>query len=422
MNRTTFRLVVILAVVSVTSMLVIQLFWMGKAFDLSNKQFEYNVNIALLNVTSKLCEINQNDLLPDPIEQLSSNYFVVNLNNRIAPDILESVLTSEFSMREIGEDFEYGIFDCADEGMVYGNYVKLNDQPAQVKEATIFPLLNKDAYYFGVYFPNKPSNLAGEMWIWGFSSLVLVMVIIFFSYTLFVIFKQTRLAEIQKDFIDNMTHEFKTPIAAISLSAEVLASDVIIDQPGRLKQYAGIVKKESARLKNQVERVLQMTDLDRQQIELTLNKEEINGMISEILESVKLSIEDLGGVISFRSALSEIELSIDKVHFTNIIYNLIDNAIKYGGEVPVVSLCTEVSGEYCNIIIGDNGGGVKKKDQSLIFEKFYRVPTGNIHDIKGFGLGLYYVKSVVEAHDGAIRVKSSKEGSKFIVSIPNKLQ
>lgn len=417
MNRKTFRLVVFLAAISIGGILFIQIFWMGKAFDLSNKQFEHNVNLALLNVTSTLCEINQNEILPDPIEQLSSNYFIVNLNNKIAPELLETILKSEFQKREIAEDFEYGVFDCTNREMVYGRYINLNENTTSSPASSTFPKLNKDAYYFGVYFPNKTSTLAGEMWIWGFSSIVLLVVVVFFGYTLLAIFRQKKLSEIQKDFINNMTHEFKTPISTIALSSDVLQSEEISHQPERLSQYAQIIKKEATRLQNQVDRVLQMATVEKETISLTKQEFNLNELIEQSIQSAQLNLTS-GGQITFSEKAQEAMISADKVHLTNIIYNLLDNAIKYNEHAPHVDISTFSNNRCATIRVQDNGQGIDKKEQELIFKKFYRVPTGNVHDVKGFGLGLYYVKMIVEAHGGKISLESSNSGSTFTIDLP----
>ncbi|UXX80113.1 HAMP domain-containing histidine kinase [Reichenbachiella carrageenanivorans] len=417
MNRKTFHLVVFLATISISGILFIQIFWMGKAFDLSNKQFEHNVNLALLNVTSKLCEINQNEILPDPIEQLSSNYFIVNLNNKIAPELLESVLKNEFQKREITEDFEYGVFDCTNKEMVYGRYINLKTNTYASPASSIFPKLNKDAYYFGVYFPNKTSTLVGEMWIWGFSSLVLVVVVVFFGYTLSVIFRQKKLSDIQKDFINNMTHEFKTPISTIALSSGVLQSPEIMHQPERLTQYAQIIKKEASRLQNQVDRVLQMATVEKDTISLTKQEIDLNELLIQCIQSAQLNLIQ-GGEIRFDQQTTPALLQADKVHLTNIIYNLLDNAIKYNETIPKVVVSTSSNTKTLVLTIRDNGKGIDKKDQELVFKKFYRVPTGNVHNVKGFGLGLYYVKMMVDAHHGKIAIDSSPEGTTFSIQFP----
>jgi len=418
MKRKAFRLVVILATISITGIVAIQIFWIRKAFDLGEKQFTHNVNIALLNSVSTLCELNGNAISPDPIEQLSTNYFIVNLNNRISPDILESVLKSEFVKREIASDFEYGIFDCANEVMVYGNYVSLenNDRKAsQVK----FPVLAKDAYYFGVLFPNKSEDIVGQMWIWIFSSSILVIVVVFFGYTLFVILRQKQLSEIQADFINNMTHEFRTPISTISLSSEVLKSADILKTPDRLHNYANIINLEATRLQTQVDRVLQIASLDDGDVQLSKEKTDIHSLMVTASENLRLAISKKNGKIIFEELASECEIFVDRLHFTNIIYNLLDNALKYSHDAPLIVLRTKNTDNGIQVTIEDNGQGMTKEQLNLIFMKFYRVPEGNLHNVKGFGLGLYYVRLIVEAHNGSIQVKSEPEkGTTFIITLP----
>lgn len=421
MNTKTFRLVIILAAISIIGVIVIQLFWVGKAFDLRNKQFEHNVNIALLNVASSLCEINGTEVSPNPIEQLSSNYFIVNLNNKISPAILESVLSTELSKREISNDFEYGIFDCANEEMVYGNYVNLNqERNGEEIIKSKFPELNKDAYYFGIYFPTKTSDIAGQMGIWIFSSVVLFIVIIFFTYALFVIFRQKRLSEVQKDFINNMTHEFKTPISTIAVSSEVLKNPNITEKPERLFNYANIIQNEASRLQKQVDRVLQITTIDKNKIELKKEPVDINQMIKTVCENIRPGLIAKKGNVIFEDQAKKLTMEVDKLHFTNIIYNLLDNAIKYTNDSPMIKVSTVANEGGIDISISDNGKGIDGKHLKQIFNKFYRVSTGNIHDVKGFGLGLYYVKQIVEAHQGKIMVNSELgKGTTFELHFPN---
>lgn len=419
MNRKTFRLVIILAALSISGIVITQLFWVQRAFDLRNKQFTHNVNIALLNAASTICEFNGSEIAPDPIEQLSSNYFVVNLNNRIAPEILEAVLKSEFGKREITNDFEYGIFDCTNEEMVYGNYVNFDlDEPEQF-DKTRFPELNKDAYYFGVYFPNKPADIAGQMGIWTFSSIVLLVVVIFFSYTLFVIVRQRRLSEVQRDFINNMTHEFKTPISTISVSSEVLKDPGIVDQPARLVNYATIIHKESERLKNQVDRVLQLATMDVEQIKLKVEELDINKVLKSVCDNIRPALKEKNGKIIFSSKTTTGVLKADKLHVTNIIYNLLDNAVKYAGSDVLININTNDEANGLRLSIQDNGEGINKDHIKHIFNRFYRVPKGDLHDVKGFGLGLHYVKLIAEAHGGNIEVESEVGvGSTFKLFLP----
>ena len=356
MNRKAFRLIIVLAAISIAGVVVIQLFWVRRAFDLREKQFTHNVNIALLNSVSTLCELNGNEISLDPIEQLSTNYFIVNLNNKISPGILESVLRSEFMKREITSDFEYGIFDCASEVMVYGNYISLENKEV-IEPIMKFPELNKDAYYFGVYFPNKSADMVGQMWIWVFSSGILVIVVVFFTYTFIVILRQKQLSEIQTDFINNMTHEFKTPISTISISSEVLKNPAIASTPDRLLNYANIIHIEASRLQNQVDRVLQIATLDDGDIQLTKEEVDINLLVSSVVENVELAISESGGEIIFEEKAEDSIILVDKLHITNIIHNLLDNAIKYSGQAPIIHLKTKNSADGVEIIVSDNGTG-----------------------------------------------------------------
>ncbi|MEQ9285926.1 MAG: HAMP domain-containing sensor histidine kinase [Cyclobacteriaceae bacterium] len=423
MNRRAFRLVIVLAAISIVGVLIVQLFWVGKAFDLRDKQFSHNVNTALLNSVTRLCELNGNEISPDPIEQLSTNYFIVNLNNKISPGILESVLRSEFTKREITNDFEYGIFDCASEVMVYGNYISFENKEV-VQPKVKFPELNKDAYYFGVYFPTKSADMAGQMWIWIFSSGILVIVVVFFSYTLFVILRQKQLSEIQTDFINNMTHEFKTPISTISISSEVLKKPNIDQNPERILNYANIIQIEASRLQKQVDRVLQIATLDDADIQLSKENVDVNQLIAAVCENVELTMNDHGGRIVFDHKTDLSEVKLDKLHFTNVIHNLVENAVKYGNnEDLLVTVITKSTPDGLEISISDNGIGMTSDQVKLIFKKFYRVPTGNVHNVKGFGLGLYYVKLIVGAHHGKIEVESTPhKGTVFTITLPTNEQ
>src|SRR5688572_18877238 len=208
----------------------------------------------------------------NPVKQVSTNYFIVMVNGDVDASLLEFLLRSEFEKRSIKADFEYGVYDCSSEKMKYGDYVSLTQKEKVTSKK--LPAWNHYAYYFGVQFPNREAHLINQLGIWSFSSFVLLVVIIFFSYTLFIILKQKRLSEIQKDFINNMTHEFKTPISTIELSTEVLKDPAIIHQPERLFNYTNIIEKENLRLKQHVERVLQMAKLDKE--DFGLKKEVLN--------------------------------------------------------------------------------------------------------------------------------------------------
>ncbi len=420
MSRNGFRLVIVMAAISLVGVILIQMFWVRKAFDLREKQFSYSMNIALKSVVDEINRCNNVPLSTiNPIEQLSSNYYTVNVNSFIDPYQLEEFLRKEFKKREIAKDFEYGIYDCSNEKMVYGDYVSLESSLAKNKQTTQFPKLDNNNYYFGVYLPTKDTNLVGQMGIWTFSSLVLILVIVFFAYTLFVILKQRRLSAVQKEFINNMTHEFKTPIATIAISAKVLQNPTIGQFPDRLKNYADIIEAESGRLQHQVDRVLQMATLNKEKLKLELEKVDLHQLIKQTIGGIQLALKDEGGEISVELNAAKTLIHLDKMHFTNILHNLLDNAIKYCKSVPEIVVSTANDDKNIIISISDKGIGISKEHVKRIFNRFFRVPTGNIHDVKGFGLGLNYVKEMVEAHRGKIKVESELgKGTSFIIILP----
>jgi two-component system, OmpR family, phosphate regulon sensor histidine kinase PhoR len=419
MKRSTIRLVIILGTIAIMGITITQIFWFAKAFDLREKQFNYNVNLALKKVAEKILKYNNNkSSVENPVNQLSSNYFVILVNDVIDANLLELLLKEEFKKRNITMDFEYSIYDCHNEKLVYGDYVTFTSGQA-LKKNTVLPKWNKDNYYFGVYFPNRESNLISQMGIWLFSSFALLVVIIFFAYTLFIILKQKRLSEIQKDFINNMTHEFRTPISTIAISSEVLKNPEIINTPQRLLSYASIIQNEAYRLKSQVERVLQMASIEKEEFKLRLEVEDVHEIIKKVVDSLEAGIKELNISIEFELLASNSIVICDGLHISSIIHNLIDNAVKYRGEGPKIKIRTINERGGISISIVDNGIGIGSPEQKRIFDKFYRVPTGNVHNVKGFGLGLNYVRTLVKAHKGTISVESVKGvGSTFRIFFP----
>ena len=419
MNRNTIRLLIVLATVCMVGITFTQIYWVKKAFDLNESEFERDVNAALHSVASQFFQYNNTDSIPkSPVKQLSSNYYVVMINNQIDANMLERVLRAEFRKKGIAIGFEYGIYDCNNDEMVYGKYVSFSDNDNNKATHTL-PKWDKQSYYFGVNFPNKASHLTNRMGIWVFSSVVLLLVIVFFAYGLFVILKQKRLSEIQKDFINNMTHEFKTPISTIAISTEVLKDPKIIASPERLLNYATIIQNENQRLKKQVDRVLQMATLDKEDIGLKKEPLDLHEIIGNAIDNVRLSLSEKQGNISCELDALKPTIKADKLHTTNIIHNLLDNAIKYCKQAPMIKVLTSNTDKGICMTISDNGIGISAENQKKVFNKFYRVPTGNIHDVKGFGLGLNYVSIIVKGHRGLIKLNSEPgKGTEFNVYLP----
>jgi len=408
--------VIVLAFLSIVGMTITQVYWLRKAFDIRENQFNRDVMTALNTVAHKLFEINQVPTpTSSPVEQISTNYFVVHANGPVNASVLEFLLVNEFKNRNVTAGFEYGIYDCMDKCMKGGNYIS----PRNIKSVSQFPetpVLSSDGYYFAVQFPYLEANLLSQMGIWGFSSIVTLVVIFFFGYTLFVILRQRRLSEVQKDFINNMTHEFKTPISTIAISAQVLRDPAILNAPDRLLKYANIIENENQRLRQQVERVLQVAELDKEDLQLKIGPIDMHGLIEEVVTSRRVGLE---GQIVLDLEAGNNHILGDRLHLSNVLYNLLDNAIKYCEAQPLVNIRTTTASNHLKITVKDNGIGISPKDQERIFDKFYRVSTGNVHNVKGFGLGLNYVREILTRHKGKITLTSTPgQGSEFHILLP----
>lgn len=420
MKRNQIRIVVILGAFAIIGITIIQSYWLIKAWDINEKQFNQTIFIGLKNVAEKLSTYNQT-VMPNenPVNQLSSNYFVVNVNSVIDANILDYYLKSEFNLLNIDIDYEYAIYDCHDDKMVYGNYVPAKGKSKSLKMTSDLPKYEEYTYYFGVNFPSKTNYIGSDMLIWLIFSAILLISVIFFGYAIFIILQQKRLSELQKDFINNMTHEFKTPLSSIRISADVIGNSAIKNNPERLKTYSNIIMQESDRLNKQVENVLQIAKFEKMGSDIKPEDLELCQLIENVIDNCRANHEN--ATITKAFSLDEIYIRADKLHTTNIISNLLDNALKYADKKPEISILLEKKSYFLEVAICDNGPGIAKEYQKKIFRKFFRIPTGNIHNIKGFGLGLSYVWNVCKAQNWKIKLKSEVgKGSVFTIQIPLK--
>jgi two-component system, OmpR family, phosphate regulon sensor histidine kinase PhoR len=418
-KSSTLRIVVVLAALSIVGITITQVYWVRKAFDLQRSDFDRQVNTALMSVAQQFFEL-QNTPPPanNPVEQLSTNYFVVMLNSDINPSMLEFLLRTEFEKRNIKTDFEYGIYDCSQECMVYGKVATAGLVKSEPKIESS-PKLKNASYYFGVRFPGRELQLINQMGIWTFSSLVLLVVIVFFTYALFVILRQRRLSEIQKDFINNMTHEFKTPLSTIALSTEVLREQARQNNEVRSLSYTKIIDQETDRMRQHLERLLQVAKLDKADMALKREIIDVHELLHNVLTNMQPQFNDKDVNVSLTLTATNTHINADLHHLTNVFINVFDNAMKYTEVKPFIKVTTIQRGKFILIQISDNGIGIAPEHQAKIFHKFFRVPTGNVHNVKGFGLGLSYVKQVIEAHKGSVSVSSQlNEGTTLSIYLP----
>lgn len=418
MNRNTIRLIAILGVFSIVGIIISQIHWVKKAYELQEFQLNREIYFALKSVAHNTYNY-YNTTAPEHkiVNHIAKGYFVVRLTNPIDQDVLERLIKRELQRRNLLLDFEFSVYDCDQQKMSLGRFVNLSGNGRSNVGSVEFPVWATDSYYFSVNFPSKELAVLARIKVWSASSIVTLVVILFFIYTLFIVFKQKRLSEVQKDFINNMTHEFKTPISTITLSSNVLKNPDIVNNPERLRNYANIINDEALRLKRQVERILQMTAVDK--LNLKLETLDIHEAIEESVKIIQPALSNKNGKVEFHLHAINSLTMVDRLHITNVLYNLFDNAIKYNDNNPLIEISTENEGKYVKIRIRDNGIGIPPEALKRIFEKFYRVPTGNVHNVKGFGLGLNYVKEILRLHKGKIFVESElNKGSEFLICLP----
>ncbi len=336
-------------------------------------------------------------------------------------------LRSELDNNGLSLPFELAVVNRVG-GIVYksqGYHPTVKDENSMFVQR-LFPNDPKNkTYYLKVYFPTKSDYIFDSIRFMIPSFIFTFILLVTFICTIILAFRQKKLTEMKNDFINNMTHEFKTPISTISLAAQMLNDNAVLKSPTMLTHISTVINDETKRLRFQVEKVLQMSMFDRQKATLRLQDVDANVLIANITTTFKLKVEKYGGKIEAVLGAKDSTVRVDEMHFTNVIFNLLDNAVKYRREdVPlrlIVSTrdITQHGEERIEITIHDNGIGMKREDLKKIFEKFYRVSTGNRHDVKGFGLGLAYVKKMVGELGGDISVESELNvGTKFIITLP----
>ena len=357
------------------------------------------------------------------LDDLSANNQVP-IEKRIDFALLDSVVHATMQEKGIQTPVAYGIISAEQDSIVlakpgkYQNEISRSEYRARLFPHDIFVEKND----LVLSFPGERIYLFKQVGLWAIVILLFMMIIIFcFAYVIRTIFKQKQFSNLLVDFINNMTHEFKTPISTISLASETISNPKISQDKNRLKQYGQIIRDESIRMRNQVEKILEMAALEQGDFELNITTLNLHDLIKKAVESFTLKIENRDGKITTGLNATDYLIEGDADHLGNIINNQIDNAIKYTKSAPEIFIQTENTDQGIKISIKDNGIGLKPENQKRVFDKYYRVPTGNIHDVKGFGLGLSYVKLIVETHGGKVGLKSEiDEGSIFEVYLPVK--
>jgi two-component system phosphate regulon sensor histidine kinase PhoR len=399
------------------------------------------INDSLLVVVGE--DINQKDTIlvtamhPDLVRKelrkqvAKQQYFVDHIVKKMLMDeaqVLENIseaqieksLSEKLTARGVGIPFEYAVYEMGNPPIFSSENFNEYEQSRYFRRPLFPSSVFNRFVYISVYFPQEKQLLRKSIGIMSGSSLIItIFIIIMFSLTLYIMFKQKRLSEMKNDFVNNMTHELKTPISTISLASQMLSDRSIPDEQKNLGQISRIIKTESRQLGYQVERVLQMAIFDHGELKLKREQVDLHDIIETVAQNFLLQMEKRGGKLEYLPEADQSVITGDPMHLTNVVSNLMENAMKYTSRNPEITISTLNENNSLVVSVADNGIGISKEDQKRIFDKFYRVPTGNVHNVKGFGLGLSYVKLIVDEHGGSIKIKSEfNKGSRFDIHLP----
>jgi len=433
-----FPIITVLILLSLLGLIFFQYLWIRSAREAKDKQVEENIVKATADAAQILTQENtaiipqtrRNDLL-FPGDRLQLQYFKPSVLQRFSRDEISNIIRKTFNKNNLKDfPFEFAISSnsITGEQLLSDNYYKLFSDSTNNKNHVIALEPPSGTNYenlvseelLSIIVPHQTTIVWKEM-IWFIIGAILFTIIITtaFFITIRTLLKQKKLSEIKSDFINNMTHEFKTPLATISLAVDALKNEKVKSDADKTSYFTGIIKDENKRMNKQVETILQAALLDKQEVQLNLKRLHAHDLITGALNNIHLQVEEKQGELDVSLDAEKDIIMADEVHFTNLINNLLDNAVKYSKDSLQIKLTTQNVGNLLKIKIEDNGIGMNKETLHRIFEKFYRAHTGNVHNVKGFGLGLSYVKTMVVAHHGNIKAESVLgKGSSFIITIP----
>ncbi len=420
MGKRTILYIILFASISLIGLIFTQAMWVRNALLLAEKQHSHRVDLALDDVLEELTSRLDSIEIRASLENISFNG-PQNIFDVLDTTALVSLLTKYTNYHELGDQYYYSIVKTADDSVLFnGGSIQKNTKNLKTQKACLYCIWKKDYYHLALSFPNVRKSELVNMSSWMLLSGIFIATVAFsLYYIISTIIKQKKISQIRDDFINNITHEFKTPIATISLASEVLIREQKETPDSRIAKYVRVIYDENRRMRDQVERVLEMAVLDSETYSLELKESNPDELIRSIVNN--MCLEHCDENVSLEDNLGEAEtrVKIDIIHFTNVISNLISNAIKYSNNDPELKIESRLENDSYIFTIEDNGIGIKKEYLNHIFDKFYRVPTGDIHNVKGFGIGLYYVKKIIMAHKGTINVWSEFNlGTKFELSIP----
>jgi two-component system, OmpR family, phosphate regulon sensor histidine kinase PhoR len=420
-------LIAIVTTLSVIGIIITQYVWVSRAIRLRTEQFDHTVQINLSNVVNRIYYYQKENLLPvSKTDTICSELDLIKQNIDSSGQMclmIDSLLSNELSCFQPEKDYFYAITDTLQDKIIFSNEDKKSEELLTSEHRVSLDKISSNKnLVLTVFFPEEKNLIVRRMFLWVLllSGLFLLVVITCFLFIIFTIVRQKKISEMKNDFVNNMTHEFKTPISTISVASEMLMKQAVYEHPDKTQKYANIIYDENLRLRNQVEQVLQISILDKNELKIQPAEIDIHPIIENSVDIFNMIVRDKGGEIVSELNAAQSLIYADELHFINVITNMLDNAIKYTDNRPRIKISTFNKNAGVTIRVEDNGIGIDTPDRKHIYKKFFRVHTGDVHNVKGFGLGLFYVKSVMDAHQGSIELVKSElsRGSVFELYFP----
>ena len=418
MRLTKFNTVIFIGFLAIVGVIIMQLLLLNKALKFEKKELESKIFFALQDVVERIYSDNKTNLMYNKqVQKVSDDYYIVNVNDVFENKILEQYLKVEFQKVNIDLDFEYAIYNCGTDKMVYGNYVSATGKIADKCEEC-FSKNDDLIYYFAIRFPDINKTFYGNLQQYWIFTFVLFLVLIIYVYSVFLMLKQKRYTELQKDFINNMTHEFKTPLSSILIASNFASTQNEIKDNPKLSKYMQIIINQSNKLNQHIENILYVAKTDSKQIVLTKSSVDLTKTIELVKENIELKYQ-IENIIQIDLDQNYF-INADEFHFYNIIYNILDNAVKYSGKEIEVFIKSKTTTSGLQLTIMDKGNGIPAKDLPFIFDKFYRVTREDNKDIEGFGIGLSYVKRICDLHKWKVSLKNNADKGIMVTILINK--
>jgi two-component system phosphate regulon sensor histidine kinase PhoR len=418
MKLSRFNIVIIIGFLAIVGVIIMQLFLINNAHKLAKKDTEDKIFFALQDVLEKLYKDNLTGLLvSNQVEKVSGNYFTVNVNYEFENTILEHYLISEFEKNNLDVDFEYAVYNCSSDKMAFSNHINSNGKKEPIKCPSCFTKNPDYTYYFAIRFPDIEQNYFKNLNQYWIFTTVLFLVLIIYVYSVVLMLKQKKYTELQKDFINNMSHEFKTPLASILIASNYVKEQNEIKDNPKLKKYNQIVVNQTHKLNEHIEKILYVAKTESKQMLIDKTKFELKPVLDLVKDNILLKYDkeiDIDIIVT-----KALVLKADEFHVYNILFNLVDNAVKYSGFSPKIEIIVTEINQQLSIQIKDNGCGIPPKDLPFVFDKFYRVTRQDIKNIEGFGIGLSYVKKICDLHRWKITIANNTEKGIVVTIIIN---